>query len=110
VLPSDFELFTLCLPISGLILFASMLLTSRTMGGVEFGSLSAVFLKGGFLLVAVNLIMLIPYGGWLTLPVWWLGLMMLFRIDFWEARVLVIINWALNSLFRVFLLATFLPT
>ena len=43
---------------------------------------------------------------WLTLPVWWFGLMILFRIDFWEARTLVVINWVLNLLVRFLLIRT----
>jgi hypothetical protein len=39
----------------------------------------------------------------LALPVWWFGLMILFRIDFWEVRTLVVINWLLNLVVNLLL-------
>jgi len=81
------------------ILIVSMMLTSNVLGGVEFGALSAVILKAMGLLVIVDLVALIPTAGiFLTIPIWWLGLMYLFQIDFWECRTLVAINWLLNVL------------
>src|SRR5438552_18654171 len=93
------------LPISTVILIASMLLTSKFMGGVEFGTVGAVVAKGALLILLVDGITLIPYGIWLALPVWWVGLMVLFGIDFWEARTLVFINWILNLLARLLILS-----
>jgi hypothetical protein len=97
-------LFVILLPISAIILAVSMSLTSKAMGGVEFGPVHVVLLKGAVLILLVDLIALIPNVGiWLTLPVWWFGLMILFRIDFWEARTLVVINWVLNLIVRLLL-------
>jgi hypothetical protein len=95
--------FAIGLPISIIILIGSMLLTSKFMGGVEFGTLGEVVVRGGILLIVINLVCLIPYGIWLALPVWWFGLMILFRIDFWEARTLVVINWLLNLVVNLLL-------
>ena len=68
---------------SALILTASLLLSSSFMGGIEYGEAQHAVLKGGLLLLAVNLLALLPsYGVWLTLPVWWLGLVFLFRMEF----------------------------
>src|SRR5262245_16933522 len=95
--PMDVLLFTLSLAASVVILVVSMLLTSSFMGGVEFGETHTAVAKGAALLLVVNAVALIPTVGiWLTLPIWWGGLMLLFNIDFWEARTLVVINWALN--------------
>ncbi len=79
------------------ILVVSMQLTSSAMGGVEFGALHTVILKSLVLLIGVDLLSLLgTVGLFLSIPVWWLGLMFLFRIDFWECRTLVVINWILN--------------
>jgi hypothetical protein len=91
-------LFILTFAASIVILVVSMMLTSSALGGVEFGQVHVVIFKGAVLLLAVNGIGLLPYGVWLSLPVWWLGLMVLFHIDFWEARTLVVINWVLNGI------------
>ncbi len=89
-----------------LILIISMVLTSTFMGGVEFGALHMVLLKAIPLIVLVNLVALLPgaWGFFLPLPVWWVGLMIVFRLDFWEARTLVITNWVLNILAHLLLL------
>ena len=85
------------------ILVISMILTSAFMGGVEFGAVHVVLLKAIPVFVAVNLVALLPYGFFLTLPVWWAGLMIVFRLDFWEARTLVVVNWVLNILVHLLL-------
>src|SRR5438045_597827 len=89
------------LPISTVILIVSMLLTSKFMGGVDFGTVGAVVAKGALLILLVNGITLIPYGVWLALPLWWVGLMVLFGLDFREAFTLVVINWTLNVVARL---------
>jgi hypothetical protein len=97
--------FLILFAISIVILVGSMALASSVMGGIDFGQVHVVVLKGIGLLLAVNGLTLLPYGIWLTLPVWWFGLMLLFGIDFWEARTLVVINWVLN-LIAYFLIVT----
>jgi len=88
------------------ILIISMVLTSSLMGGVEFGALHVVLLKALPLIALVNLVALLPgaLGFFLPLPVWWFGLMIVFRLDFWEARMLVVTNWVLNILVHLLLL------
>lgn len=102
-------LFAILLPISTAILIVSMLLTSKFMGGVEFGTVGAVVAKGALLILLVDGITLIPYGLWLSLPLWWVGLMVLFGLDFWEARTLVFINWALNAVAKLLILTCLAP-
>lgn len=96
------------LPISTVILILSMVLSSALAGGIEFGEIHIVIPKALVLLLIVNLISLLPLGGILALPVWVFGLMLLFKLDFWEARILIVINWGLNFAVRFFLLAAIL--
>jgi hypothetical protein len=78
--------FLLLFVASALILAASLTVNSSFVGGIEFGQAHVAAAKGAVLLVAVNLLALLPsYGVWLTLPVWWLGLVLLFRMDFFAA-------------------------
>lgn len=93
------------LPFSIVILIVSMLATSALGGGTDFGALHTAILKIVCLLIAVNLVTLLPFGVILVFPVWLFGLMYLFGLDFWEARILIAINWVLNSLIKTFVLA-----
>src|SRR5581483_2450798 len=57
-------------------------------------------------LLVVNLLEFVPLvGTFLAIPVWFLGLMNLFGLDFWETRVLFTVNWGLNALFHIFVLS-----
>lgn len=96
------------LPISTVILIVSMILSSAIAGGIEFGEVHIVIPKALILLLVVNLISLIPFGGYIALLFWLFGLMMLFKLDLWEARFLVAINWALNLGVRIFIIAAVL--
>ena len=98
-------LITLGFVCSVIILIISMVLTSSLMGGVDFGAVHIVVLKAIPLLIAVNVLAAIPYGIYLAIPVWWIGLMILFRLDFWEVRTLVVVNWALNFIVRLILIS-----
>jgi hypothetical protein len=104
-------IFVISVVISIAILILSMILTSQSMGGVEFGSVGSVIAKSAVLIIAADLALLAPgWLGWvLSLVIWWAGLMLLFRLDFWECRTLVAINWILNLLVNLGLLAIFLP-
>ncbi len=57
------------------------------------------------MLIVIALLQLVPYGLLLDIPVWWFGLMLLFRLDFWEVHTLVFVNWGLNALAHYALLA-----
>ena len=94
------------LAISVVILIISMFITSALGGGVEFGELHIVLAKAVPLLIVVVLLEeLVPYGDFIAIPIWWFGLMLLFRLDFWEVRTLVLVNWGLNLLAHFALLA-----
>jgi hypothetical protein len=86
-------------PISIIILIGSMFLSSVLMGGIDFGDARVVIPKALILLIVVNLIYLIPIVGWfIAAPVWLLGVMYMFRLDMWEARLLTGVNWILNTI------------
>jgi len=100
--------FLIMLPISTVILILSMVISSALAGGIEFGEIHIVIPKALVLLLVVNLIGLLPLGGYLALPFWLFGLMFLFDLDFWETRFLLGINWILNLLVRIFLVTAIL--
>lgn len=99
------------LPVSVVILVISMFISSALLGGVDFGEAHVAIPKAGALLFVVNLLSMIPLiGPFLALPVWFLGLMGLFGLDFVETRILVAVNWILNTLFKYFILAAILSS
>jgi hypothetical protein len=78
--------FLLLFVASAVILTGSLLVSNTFVGVIEFGQAHHALAKGALILLAVNLLALIPsYGVWLTLPVWWLGLVFLFRMNFFAA-------------------------
>jgi|SRR5579885_2855469 hypothetical protein len=99
--------FAILLTISVVVLIISMFITSALGGGVEFGEVHIVLAKAIPLLIVVTLLELAPYGSLIAIPVWWFGLMLLFRLDFWEVRILVFVNWGLNALAYYALLTMF---
>lgn len=71
------------LPISWVVFFAAMILANLLVGAVEFGELHVAIVKSFGLVLAVNLINLVPYAGvYILAPIVWIsGLMLLFRLD-----------------------------
>jgi hypothetical protein len=59
-----------------------------------------------FILVSiVNVVGLIPWCGFVfTFFIWFAGILTLFRLDVWETRILILINWVLNTGLRFFLM------
>lgn len=70
----------------------------------EFGALSSFAVRSAILLAVIALIYLIPYVNWFSLVAWWIGLMIVFKKDFWECRILVFLIWGLSFLSRIFLI------
>jgi len=92
-------LLLILVPVGLVILLLSMLLANYIAGGMDFGPLYLVLLKSIPFLIVLNLVgKFVPFTlwFWLSLPLWWLGVMLLFRLDVWEARLLVVVNWLLN--------------
>jgi hypothetical protein len=94
------------LPISTVIFFVAMILASVLVGAVEIGEIHVAVVKSFGLILAVSLVSLIPYiGRYLTPLVWIPGLMLLFRLDFWETCMVMFFNWVPNFLLRLLLMA-----
>src|SRR6266849_9894517 len=89
-------LFGISLAVSTGILVVSMLITSWWFEGIDFGPVKQVLVKSAVLLVTVTAISLIPYGVLVNIVVWFVGLIVLFRIGFLEALVLTVVNGFLN--------------
>lgn len=98
-------LFAILYPIIAVIFAVAVVLYASFIGGVEFGVLGPFLLKSAALIAVVTLVMFIPYGGFLTLAVWWGGFVLLFGMEFWEAKVIVAIIWGLTFVTRMALLA-----
>ncbi len=83
---------------------------SMLMEPFDFGVLSTFVWKSALLVAIVAAVVaFVPMGGLISLGIWILGLLILFRKDLWECRVLVLLLWALNyvtGLLLQFLLAT----
>jgi hypothetical protein len=96
------------LPFSLVILFVSMLIASQFAGGIDFGYMHTAIPKALLLLFVVNLIsVVLPLwiGFIFTFPVWFFGLMILFRLDVWEAMFVSFINNTILRLIMIFGLA-----
>ena len=98
--------FGIMLVFSTIILIGSMFISSAIVGGMEFGEPHIVIPKAIGLLFVVNAVSLMGCVGWvLSIPVWVIGCMIVFRLELWEARVLVGVNIVLNLLARLLVIA-----
>jgi hypothetical protein len=95
-------------PISMVIFFVAVIITSLAIEALDIGEIHVAIFKAFLLVLVVNLVRLVPFGGYLTLLVWLVGLMALFRLDLWEARMVILINWLLNMAVSFFLLGVLL--
>jgi hypothetical protein len=79
----------------------------------DFGALSEFAWKSAILVLVASLVItFIPFGIFASLLVWLIGLMLIFKKDLWECRVLVILIWAtyfLVSFAISFLIELMLP-
>lgn len=65
----------------------------------DFGPLSTFAAKSVALVMIVALfVTFVPLGGLASLLVWWIGLMLIFKKDFWECKILVILIWGVSFL------------
>ena len=97
------------LALGTLTLVFSMIVASRLHGGIDFGSPAQVVPRGAALLAVVTALGFIDCGLFLAGPVWFFGLMGLFRLDWAEARRLAQVNWAMNFVWKILLTLVFLP-
>lgn len=97
--------FAISVPITLVILVASMFISSALGGGINFGDAKTAIIGSLFLVFLVNLVRMIPIiGPYLTLLVWLVGFMTIFGLDPWEARFLLVINWILNFALGMFII------
>jgi hypothetical protein len=87
------------------VLLLAMVITSKLGGGVEFGNVGMVVLKCLPVLAIAHALFMVPFGFVLAFGAMMVGFMIAFRLDIWEARMLVIVNWALNFGLRLALVA-----
>ena len=76
----------------------------------DFGALGWFAGKSAILISIVSLITIVSYGILATLPVWWIGLMVIFKKDLMECKILVVMIWFTSFLFRLAMGALFLST
>ena len=97
------------LPISTVIFFGALIAASMIVGAVEIGEIHVAVCKSFGLILAVSIVGLIPFiGRYLTPLVWIPGLMLLFRLDFWETCMVMVFNWIPNFLLNLALGIIFL--
>jgi hypothetical protein len=66
----------------------------------DFGALGPFAAKSAILIAIMSAISLIPFVYFFSLIFWWIGLMIVFKKDFWECRILVFLIWGLSIVFR----------
>jgi hypothetical protein len=91
-----------------LTLLFSMIVASRLVGGIDFGAASTVTVKSAGLLAVIAILNFIPLGILLAGPVWFLGLMFLFSLDYKQTRKLSKVNWGMNALCKLLLVLAML--
>src|SRR5262245_24663534 len=91
------------LALSTLTLVFSMIVASRLHGGIDFGSPAHVIPRGAALLVVTTALNLIDCGIFLAGPVWFFGLMWLYRLDWAATRRLAQVNWYMNFVWKILL-------
>jgi hypothetical protein len=75
----------------------------------DFGPLGWFAGKSAILVFIVSLtVTFVPFGGLASLVVWWIGLMIIFKKDLLECRILVIMIWGTNFLISLAMGAWFM--
>jgi hypothetical protein len=99
----SFDLLSLAvmLPLGVLTLIFSMIVTSWLVGGIDFGPVHHVAAKGALLIIAVTAVSFLSWGILLAGPIWFFGLMGLFRLSVRETRLLTQINWPLMVVWKL---------
>jgi hypothetical protein len=85
------------LPFSVFIFALSMVVANMWGTGLELANFSVLIPKALLLILFADLCGPVPcFGGLMALAVWFIGAIVFFHMEAWEARFLVLINWALN--------------
>jgi hypothetical protein len=80
----------------------SLFAYNAIVGGLDIGGPLGMFaLKSAGLVAVATIVIVLPFGGFLVIGVWWLGLVFLFGMEFWDAKILVAIIWGITFLLRL---------
>jgi hypothetical protein len=106
------------LPVSLILLVLSMFVASNLSGGIDFGEITTAIPKALLLLFVVNIINMWAFadgfatsffvGMFISMPVWIIGLIVLFHLDLFEACLVSFVNNTLIRLIKIFILAAVL--
>jgi hypothetical protein len=88
--------YAILFPIVFVIWVVALTLYNMVIGGFEIGAVGPFAGKSAVLVAIVSLILFLPFGQWIALGVWWIGIAVAFGVEFWEAKVLAVILWALT--------------
>jgi hypothetical protein len=91
------------LALSTLTLLFSMIVASRLHGGIDFGSPAQIVPRAAALLAATTALNLVECGLFLAGPVWFFGLMWLFRLDWASTSRLARVNWGMTFVWKLLL-------
>jgi hypothetical protein len=90
-------IFTIVFIYTAILWVVVLVIYSAFIESFDFGPLSTFALKSVIVVGAVAAVAtFVPYGGLFNLIVWALGLLIIFRKDLWELRVLVLLLWGVN--------------
>lgn len=97
---TEAAIFAIIFAYSAVLWALVLVIYSAFVESLDFGPLSTFALKSVILVgIVAAVATFIPYGGLLTLIVWAIGLVIVFKMDLWEIRVLVLLLWGVNFLF-----------
>jgi hypothetical protein len=93
----EFAVFIIVFIYSAILWVAVLIIYSAFIESLDFGRLSTFALKSVILIAIVAAVVsFVPWGGFLTFPLWGLGLIIIMRVDLWEARMLLALLWVVN--------------
>lgn len=94
---SEIVVFAIVFIYTAILWVVVLVLYSAFIESFDFGALSTFAWKSAILVGIISAVVsFVPYGGFLALLIWALGLLILFQKDVWESRVLVILIWVVN--------------
>jgi hypothetical protein len=83
--------FLVVFVVTAAVWIAAATIYNLLIGGFNFGELSAFARKSALLVALASAVLFVPFGGWLALAIWWIGVVALFGMDFWEAKIIVVL-------------------
>ena len=91
------HLLDILMVVSTVIWILALVIYNLIFGGIDFGHLDVFAVKSVVVLFVACSFGLFPWvGGWLQIGIWWIGIVVVLGMEWWEARILVAIIWILN--------------